>query len=81
VNYRVIVSSFDAAYRVVAARLGIAVIPRQLSGIYASAAQVQLVPLSDSWSHRQFAVCYRQFDALPPPARRMVEYLTSRATA
>ena len=81
VNYRVIVSSFDAAYRVVAARLGIAVIPRQLSDIYASAGQVQLVPLSDSWAHRQFAVCYRQLGALPLAARRMVEHLNSRAAA
>ncbi len=79
VQYRVIVSSFDAAYRVVAARLGIAIIPRQLSAIYASAGQVQLVSLSDSWAQRQFAICCRRFDTLPPAARRMVDYLTRRA--
>jgi DNA-binding transcriptional LysR family regulator len=81
IDYRVVVSSFDAAFRVVAARLGISVIPLQLSGIYASAGCVEIIPLSDAWAARRFAVCFRAFDALPPPARRMVEFLSDRAAA
>jgi DNA-binding transcriptional LysR family regulator len=81
VDYRVIVSSFDAAFRVVAARLGIAVLPLQLGAIYASAGHVRVIPLSDAWARRRFAVCFREFDLLLPPARRMVDYLTSRVAA
>ncbi|NRF67770.1 LysR family transcriptional regulator [Aquincola sp. S2] len=79
IDYRVVVSSFDAAFRVVAAHLGISIVPRQLSAIYASAGQVRIIPLADSWAERQFAICFPQLDNLPAPARRMVEFLAARA--
>ena len=81
VNYRVVVSSFDAAFRAVNARLGIAVVPMQLSQIYASAGRVRMIPLTDPWARRRFAACFREFDTLPPAARRMVEFLTACAAS
>ena len=81
IDYRVVVSSFDAAFRVVAARLGVSVVPKQLSAIYASAGQVKIVPLSDAWARRQFAVCCRQRELLPPAAQGLLAFLTARATA
>lgn len=79
VDFRIIVSSFDAAFRVVAAGLAIAVLPSSLAGPYVSAGQVQTVALSDSWARRRFAVCFRDPKALAPAARRMVEYLVNRS--
>ncbi|WP_157267920.1 LysR family transcriptional regulator [Azohydromonas aeria] len=77
--YRAIVSNFDAALRVVAAGLGISVIPTQVGTRYGPMLGIRLVPLSDAWALRRFVVCFRDFDALQPAARRMVEYLHARA--
>jgi DNA-binding transcriptional LysR family regulator len=74
VQYRVIVSSFDAAYRAVAAGLGISVLPRQLAPYYASAGLLS-IPLSDAWAKRRFAICFRDLKSMPAPARRLVEHL------
>ncbi|MEX3982229.1 LysR family transcriptional regulator [Paraburkholderia sp. EG287A] len=78
-SYRVIVSSFDAAFRVVAAGLGISVVPIEVASTYQAAFGVKLIPLVDSWAERRFVVCFRSFDLLQPAAQRMVEHLTSRA--
>jgi DNA-binding transcriptional LysR family regulator len=78
-SYRVVVSSFDAAFRVVGAGLGISVVPREVSGIYVSAGQVRLVPLLNDWAIRQFAVCYRRQSELNAASQRLVDYLCERA--
>lgn len=77
--YRAIVSTFDAALRVVAAGLGISVIPLQVGQRYAPMLGIRVVPLSDAWALRRFVVCYRDFDSLQPAAQHMVEYLYARA--
>ncbi|HEX7382972.1 MAG TPA: LysR family transcriptional regulator [Burkholderiaceae bacterium] len=77
--YRVVVSNFDAAFRVVGANLGISVVPRQVGSAYASLHGVRIVPLTDAWAKRRFAICCRRFDDLQPAARRMVEHLASKA--
>jgi DNA-binding transcriptional LysR family regulator len=77
--YRAIVSNFDAALRVVAAGLGISVIPAQVGERYGGMLGIRVVPLSDAWALRRFVVCYRDFDSLQPAAQRMVEYLHARA--
>ena len=79
VAYRVIVSNFDATFRVVAANLGISVVPLEVCGPFASALGIKVIPLTDAWAQRQFIVCFAGFDSLQPPAKRMVEYLTGRA--
>ena len=77
-TYRVIVSNFEASLRVVAAGLGVAVIPRQVAQ-RAPHGAVAIVPLADAWAQRRFAVCFRSFDALQPAAARLVEFLAARA--
>jgi DNA-binding transcriptional LysR family regulator len=78
-DYRVIVSNFDAAFRAVAANLGVSVIPVQVGSAYASLGEVRLIPLADSWAARRFAVCFKDEKGLQPAALRMVEHLVSRA--
>ena len=80
VTYRVVVSSFDAALRVVreaghrrradAAQPDLCVRRR-----------VRMIPLTDPWARRRFAVCFRAFESLQPAARRMVEFLTACAAS
>lgn len=80
-TYRVIVSNFDAALRVVAANLGVSVIPVQVASADAALRGIRVIPLTDPWAKRRFAVCFRAFDTLPPAAQRMVEHLTRVAVA
>lgn len=80
-SYRVVVSSFDAALRVVAAGLGIGVIPRQVTCMFNEGRDIRLIPLTDAWAQRRFALCFRDRAALAPAAVRMVEYLAARAAA
>jgi len=80
IAYRVIVSSFDAAFRVVAAGLGISVVPAEVSSAYSPRLGVRIIPLTDAWAQRRFIVCFKRFDALQPAAQRMVEHLIGRAS-
>jgi len=80
VSYRVIVSNFDAAFRVVAANLGISVVPAEVGETYRPTLGIKVIPLTDPWTQRRFVVCYRDFDALQPAAQRMVDHLADRAT-
>ncbi|WP_369825286.1 hypothetical protein [Acidovorax sp. T1m] len=42
---------------------------------FALTAPVRIVPLSDAWAQRRFAVCFRSSHALPPCARLLVDHL------
>jgi len=77
--YRVIVSNFDAAFRVVAANLGVSVVPMQVGSAYATLLNLKLIPLGDRWAKRRFAICFRDAGALQPAASRMLEHLISKA--
>jgi DNA-binding transcriptional LysR family regulator len=81
VSYRAIVSNFDAAFRVVAANLAISVIPVEVGGPYARLFGVRVIPLTDAWAQRRFAVCFKDMEALQPAVRRMVDHLVARAKA
>ncbi|KAB0685342.1 LysR family transcriptional regulator [Burkholderia territorii] len=78
VSYRVIVSSFDAAFRVVAAGLGISVVPVEVAETYRHVLGIKVIPLTDAWAQRRFVVCFKNFDTLQPAAQHMVNYLASR---
>ena len=75
VSYRAVVSNFDAAFRVVAANLAISVVPVEVGGPYAAMLGVKVIPLTDAWAQRRFAICFQKLEALQPPARRLVEHL------
>ena len=72
-------SSLDAACRIVAAGLGLAVLPREAVAPHASAAGLTLVPLADAWAERRFVVCSRPDNLLSATARRLVEHLAAGA--
>jgi len=79
VTYRVVVSGFDAALRVVAANLGVSVVPLEVGRRGAAGADVELIPIDDAWAERSFAICFRELESLPPASQRLVEYLQRRA--
>jgi len=79
ISYRVIVSNFDAALRVVAANLGVSIVPLEVGKRGAGGLDVRMVPISDAWAERMFAICFRQFELLPAASQRLVEHLQARA--
>lgn len=78
-NYRVVVSNFDAAFRVVAAGLAVSVVPGEVSTSYVRSGAIELVPLKDSWAARQFAILHRSAPELTPAASKLVSFLSSQA--
>ncbi len=78
-SYRIVVSNFDAAFRVVAAGLGISVVPREVSDIYTASGQIRIVKLMNGWAKRRFAICYRRLTDLTPAAERLLDYLCEQA--
>ena len=79
--HRVLVSNFDAALRVVRANLAISVVPREVAQPFAQLAPVRIVPLSDPWAQRRFAICYRSALWLPPAAQLLVGHLAGLGRA
>ncbi|MGH6626964.1 MAG: LysR family transcriptional regulator [Burkholderiaceae bacterium] len=80
-RYRVVVATFEAALRVVRAKLAISVLPVELAQPYASTFGLRVIPLTDPWAQRRFAICFRDEQALSPAARLLVEHLARSAAA
>jgi DNA-binding transcriptional LysR family regulator len=77
--YRIIVSNFDAAFRVVGANLGVSVVPMEVGSPHAASRGIKVIPLTDTWARRSFVVCFDSYAALSPAARRMVDHLVERS--
>lgn len=77
--HRVIVSNFEAALRVVAARLAISVVPAEIAAPVAAMRGLRVVPLEDPWAWRRFAICYRDAASLSPAAALLLQHLQSQA--
>jgi DNA-binding transcriptional LysR family regulator len=75
---RVVVSSFEAAFRVVRAGLAISVVPAEVASLYARAYGLKIVPLAEDWAQRRFIVCFRDAQALSPAAQLLVDHLTQQ---
>lgn len=76
VNHRVIVSNFEAAIRVVRANLAISVVPIEVVHHYGSNLGLKVMPLTDSWALRRFAICCRDPQALSAPAQMLRQHLS-----
>lgn len=78
-TYRAIVSTFDAALKVVQAQLGISIVPMEIAAPHARTYNLRVIPLDDAWARRRFAVCFRDMDTLSPAARLLVDFLAIQA--
>src|SRR5918912_1083730 len=75
VRYRIQVSTFDAACRIVAANLAIAIVSLEVTGPFEQALGLKAIPLADSWARRKFVICVRDYEALIVSARLLVDSL------
>jgi DNA-binding transcriptional LysR family regulator len=75
---RIQVRSFDAMCQMVAAGLGIAVLPDAAVQPHLKSMGLRKIDIRDDWVHRQLLFGARDFAALPRPVRLLVEHLERR---
>jgi DNA-binding transcriptional LysR family regulator len=74
------VKSFDVVARLVEAGLGIGVLPQDAANAFAKPMGLRFVALTDAWAGRRMFVGVKEYTALSPPARRLVDHLLRSAT-
>jgi DNA-binding transcriptional LysR family regulator len=78
-SYRARLNNFDAIGQMVAAGIGVAVMPDVAAKRCARSMPISAVRLRDPWANRKLAICARSFRALPRPALQLVEHLRRAA--
>lgn len=76
---RVQLRSFDAVCRLVERNVGVGVVPATTARRAAKSMSIKAVDLADPWALRDLTICIREFDALPPFARQLVEHMRAGA--
>ena len=72
-------NDFDAICQMVAAGIGIAVMPEIAARRCARSMQISVIRISDPWANRRLSICARSFKTLPRPAKLLVEHLRKAA--
>jgi DNA-binding transcriptional LysR family regulator len=75
-RYRVVVPTFEAMIRAVVSGL-VAIMPSQVALRFAPGCSIAVIPLTDAWKERQFAVLCRSRRALPAPAGELFDHLVA----
>lgn len=76
---RIHVRSFDAMCQMVAAGLGIAVLPEAAVRPHLRSMGLKRIDLTDAWRRRQLLLCAKDFSTLTRPARTLIEHLVDSA--
>jgi DNA-binding transcriptional LysR family regulator len=79
VRFRARLRDFDAICRMVAADVGVAVVPEAAARRCARSMPIMMARIRDPWANRKLTICARSFKALPRPAKQLVEYLRKAA--
>ena len=77
---RVQLRSFDAVCRLVESNVGVGIVPETTARWATRTMAIKTVDLADSWALRDLTICVRDFEALPPYARQLVEHMRAGAT-
>jgi DNA-binding transcriptional LysR family regulator len=76
---RVQLRSFDAVCRMVERNVGVGIVPASTVRWAAKSMAIKAVDLTDPWALRELTICIRDFGALPPFARQLVEHMRAAA--
>jgi DNA-binding transcriptional LysR family regulator len=76
---RVQLRSFDAVCRMVERNVGVGIVPDTTVRWAEKTMAINAVDLTDAWARRELTICVRDFDALPPYARQLVEHMRESA--
>lgn len=75
VNLRIQVTSYDAQCLMIAAGLGLGVMPHAVAQHQAASLGLSIVSLTDTWAERDLLVAVRSLDALPRACALLVAHL------
>jgi DNA-binding transcriptional LysR family regulator len=78
-RFRARLRDFDAICQMVAADVGIAVVPEAAARRCAQSMPIAIVRIRDGWANRRLVICARNFRMLPRPAKQLVDYLRKAA--
>ena len=78
-RFRARFNNFDAIGQMVAAGIGIGVMPEVAAKRCARSVKIGVVRIRDAWANRRLVICARSFKALPKPAQQLVEHLKKSA--
>jgi DNA-binding transcriptional LysR family regulator len=78
-RFRARLRDFDAICRMVAAEVGIAVVPEAAARRCARAMPIAMIRIRDPWANRRLSICARNFRGLSRPAKLLVEHLRQAA--
>jgi DNA-binding transcriptional LysR family regulator len=78
-HFRARLRDFDAICRMVAADVGIAVMPETAARRCARTMPIAMIKIRDAWADRKLVICARSFKSLPRPAKLLVEHLRKAA--
>ena len=78
-RFRARLNSFDAIGQMVAAGIGIGVMPEVAAKRCARSMKINVIRIRDSWANRKLVICARSFRALPKPAQQLAEHLRKSA--
>ena len=78
-RFRARLRDFDAICQLVAAGVGVAVMPEAAARRCAGSMPIAMIRIRDPWANRRLAICARRFKTLPRPAKLLVEHLRKAA--
>lgn len=78
-RFRARLRDFDAICQMVAAEVGIAVVPEAAAKRCALSMPIAMIRIRDPWANRKLTICARSFKSLPRPAKQLVEHLRKAA--
>lgn len=78
-RFRVEVSNFEAVCRMVAAGVGLGVIPHTAALRYVQDLPIRIIDLQNPWAVRRLHICVRQLDRLPIFAQQLVKLMQEDA--
>jgi len=78
-RFRARLRDFDAICQMVAADVGVAVVPEAAARRCARSMPIMMARIRDPWANRKLTICARSFKTLPRPAKQLVEYLRKAA--
>jgi DNA-binding transcriptional LysR family regulator len=78
-RFRARLNNFDAIGEMVAAGIGVAVMPEVAAKRCARTMKINVVRIRDPWANRRLAICARSFKSLPRPAKQLADHLRAAA--
>lgn len=72
---RIRMKTFEGLCNMVAHGIGLGILPQRMATRYRRRHGYHMVTLADDWARRQLCACFRDWQALSPPLRSLLEHL------